>query len=154
MKINVSDLQKLINLLEKSSLTEMEISDDKETIRLSRQSHHSAPVFTHSVSAATAAPPAAPVLIAPPEAKVAEPAQEEGHVVKSPMVGTAYLAASPDAAAFVKIGDTVKVGDPLCIIEAMKMMNRIEADHSGTITAILIENGKPLEFDQPLFIIK
>ena len=102
-----------------------------------------------------AAPGAAPVAApAPVSAAPAIPAAPEGHVVKAPMVGTAYAAASPDAPPFVKVGDKVKVGDPLCIIEAMKMMNRIESDHAGTVVAVMVENGKPVEFDQPLFIIQ
>jgi acetyl-CoA carboxylase biotin carboxyl carrier protein len=106
--------------------------------------------MTHAVAAAPAPAPVAPVAAPAPAA----PAQPEGHVVKAPMVGTAYNAPSPDAPPFVKVGDKVKVGDPLCIIEAMKMMNRIEADHAGTIVSILVENAKPVEFDQPLFIIQ
>jgi len=153
MKINVSDLQKLINLLENSSLTEMEITDDKETIRLSRHLSpaHSAMSPMTAAAAPASMPASTPQAAATPEAK---PQEVEGHVLKAPMVGTAYLAPSPDAPAFVKVGDKVKVGDPLCIIEAMKMMNRIEADQAGTIAAVLVENGKPVEFDQPLFIIQ
>jgi acetyl-CoA carboxylase biotin carboxyl carrier protein len=154
MKINVADLQKLIALMEKSTLSEIEISEDTETIRLTRQVPgfaQAAPVaMTHAVAAAPAPAPVAPVAAPAPAA----PAQPEGHVVKAPMVGTAYNAPSPDAPPFVKVGDKVKVGDPLCIIEAMKMMNRIEADHAGTIVSILVENAKPVEFDQPLFIIQ
>lgn len=153
MKINVPEIEKLISLIEKSSLTEIEISDEKETIRLSRQSNGA--MVTHF-----AAPHHAPLHAAPANHSAAPAAEapvvEEvlaGHAVKAPMVGTAYLAPSPDAPTFVKVGQTVKVGDPLCIIEAMKMMNRIEADKAGKITAVLIESGKPVEFDQPLFMI-
>ena len=100
------------------------------------------------------AAPAAPTApTAPLSAATAEPAQPEGHIIKAPMVGTAYLSPSPDAPTFVSVGQSVKLGDPLCIIEAMKMMNRIEADKAGVITMVLIETGKPVEFDQPLFII-
>ncbi len=151
MKINVQDIEKLIALIEKSSLTEIELSDEKETIRLSRQ--HSASMVTH-VAAAPVAQQVAPIAAAPlAEAAPTQPEVPAGHAVKAPMVGTAYLSPSPDAAAFVKVGQTVKVGEPLCIIEAMKMMNRIESDKAGKVTAILVENGKPVEFDQPLFII-
>lgn len=157
MKINVADLQKLIALMEKSTLSEIEISEDTETIRLTRQVPgfaQAAPVaMTHAVAAAMPQPAAAPVAAPAPPAPAA-PAEPQGHVVKAPMVGTSYTAPTPDAPPFVKVGDKVKVGDPLCIIEAMKMMNRIEADHAGTIASILIENGKPVEFDQPLFIIQ
>ena len=154
MTMNIPDLKKLIDLMENSSLTEIEIGEGKDKIKLSRQSAAVAHPHqqTHYVqmggpSAQAVAPPAA----AP--APVAEPAQPEGHVVKAPMVGTAYLAPSPDSPPFVKIGQSVKIGDPLCIIEAMKMMNRIEADKAGVISMILAEAGKPVEFDQPLFII-
>lgn len=151
MKINVQDIEKLIALIEKSSLTEIELSDEKETIRLRRQ--HSASMVTH-LAAAPVAQQVAPVAAAPlAEAAPTQPEVPAGHAVKAPMVGTAYLSPSPDAAAFVKVGQTVKVGEPLCIIEAMKMMNRIESDKAGKVTAILVENGKPVEFDQPLFII-
>jgi acetyl-CoA carboxylase biotin carboxyl carrier protein len=154
--MDIKELEKIISLMEKSTLTEIELGEGKDKIKLSRQTTAvSAPAQqTHYVQmpAATqqapAAIPAAPVAAAP-----VEPAQPEGHVVKAPMVGTAYLTPSPDAPAFVSVGQTVKVGDPLCIIEAMKMMNRIEADKAGTISMVLIESGKPVEFDQPLFII-
>lgn len=158
MKINVADLQKLIALMEKSTLSEIEISEDTETIRLTRQvpGMVAAPVaMTQTIPVPTqmAAPANAPAREAVPAAPAAE-AVPDGHVVKAPMVGTAYAAPSPDAPPFVKVGDKVKVGDPLCIIEAMKMMNRIEADHAGVVTAVYVENGKPVEFDQPLFVIK
>lgn len=153
MKINIQDIEKLIALMEKSTLTEIEISEDTETVRLSRQS--SAPVVTHIAASQPLAqiPASAPAATAHNHATEAKPEIPAGQVIKAPMVGTAYLAASPDAAPFVKVGQSVKIGDPLCIIEAMKMMNRIEADKAGKITAILVENGKPVEFDQPLFVI-
>ncbi len=153
MKINVQDIEKLIALIEKSSLTEIEITEDKETIRLSRNmtvapaAHFATPIPL--VQAAPVAPSAVPLANTAPSAED----KPTGYSVKAPMVGTAYLAASPDAPPFVKVGQTVKVGDALCIIEAMKMMNRIEADKAGIITAVLVENGKPVEFDQPLFTI-
>jgi acetyl-CoA carboxylase biotin carboxyl carrier protein len=151
MKINVADLQKLISLMEKSTLSEIEISEGTETIRLRRQTLASETFVVPAPPQPVVAPAAAPASVA---VTAPSPAQPEGHVVKAPMVGTAYAASAPDAPPFVKVGDKVKVGDPLCIIEAMKMMNRIEADHAGTIAAILIESGKPVEFDQPLFIIQ
>lgn len=154
MKMNVKEIENLIKLMEKSTLSEIEISEGEETIRLSR--HISNSPTTHIVPVHTAANlAAAPVADVPaPLAPIAAvPKQAEGHPVKSPMVGTVYLSPSPDAPAFVKVGDTVKIGDPVCIIEAMKMMNRIEADQAGKVVAVLAENGKPVEFDQPLFII-
>ncbi len=154
--MNVNDLEKLIALMETSSLTEIEIGEGKDKIKLSRQAAavHAPHQQTHYVQ--MAAPHTAPAVANPTPAAApvaAEPAQPEGHVVKAPMVGTAYLAPSPDAPNFVSVGQTVKVGDPLCIIEAMKMMNRIEADKAGVISMVLVESGKPIEFDQPLFII-
>lgn len=153
MKINVQDIEKLIALIEKSSLTEIEITEDKETIRLSRQGMvaSAAPMMMSAAPAQLAAHAVAPAPAAAPAAAAEE--KPVGHSVKAPMVGTAYLSPSPDAPAFVKVGQTVKVGEALCIIEAMKMMNRIEADKAGKISAILIENGNPVEFDQPLFTI-
>lgn len=139
----------MIELLEESSIAEIEIKEGEESVRISR-----GPLMTHLPSAlplaqthymAAATPPAA---VAP-----AVPVQPDGTVVKSPMVGTFYLAASPDSAPFVKLGQAVKIGDPLCVIEAMKIMNPIEADLAGTVTAILVENGHPVEYEQPLFVI-
>jgi acetyl-CoA carboxylase biotin carboxyl carrier protein len=153
MKINIHDIEKLIDLFEKSSLTEIEISDEKEKLRLSREYHYAA---SHP---APLPPVMAPAPLHTPVAQQVTPvasaidAVPAGHVLKAPMVGTAYLSPSPDAPAFVKVGQSIKVGDSVCIIEAMKMMNRIEADKAGKITAILAENGKPVEFDQPLFVI-
>ncbi len=153
--MNITDLEKLIALMETSTLTEIELGEGKDKIKLSRQATavHAPHQQTHYVQMAApqhAAAAPAPAAAAP---VAAEPAQPEGHVVKAPMVGTAYLAPSPDAPNFVSVGQTVKVGDPLCIIEAMKMMNRIEADKAGVISMVLLESGKPVEFDQPLFII-
>ncbi len=151
MKMNVKEIENLIKLMEKSTLSELEITEGEETIRLSR--HISNSPTTHIVPVHTAANLAAPSVEAVAAPVVETPKQTEGHPVKSPMVGTVYLSPSPDAPAFVKVGDTVKIGDPVCIIEAMKMMNRIEADKAGKVVAVLAENGKPVEFDQPLFII-
>ena len=143
--MDIRKVKKLIELLEESSIAEIEIKEGEESVRISR-----GPLMTHLPSAQThymaaAAPPAAVV--------PAAPVQPDGTVVKSPMVGTFYLAASPDSAPFVKLGQAVKIGDPLCIIEAMKIMNPIEADLAGTVTAILVENGHPVEYEQPLFVI-
>ena len=152
--MNITELEKLIALMETSTLTEIEIGEGKEKVKLSRHAAavHAPHQQTHYVQMAAPAAPAAAVAPQIP-AIAAEPVQPEGHVIKAPMVGTLYLSPSPDAPLFVSVGQTVKVGDPLCIIEAMKMMNRIEADKAGVITMVLVENGKPIEFDQPLFII-
>lgn len=157
MKIDVKDIEKLIALMEKSTLTEIEIQEKEgASIRLSRQADtsHSFPTPSpHYVLPPTpSSPPSIPAgetSSSPNEAK-----KIEGHTMKAPMVGTIYLTPSPDAPAFVKVGQKITAGEPVCIIEAMKMMNRIEADKSGTVAAILVESGKPVEFDQPLLIIE
>ena len=150
--MDIRKVKKLIELLEESNIDEIEIKEGEESVRISRNSGHpyAAPMY------ASAPPPPAPAPVAAPEAPAAEaPAgpAASGHVVKSPMVGTFYRAPSPTSPAFAEVGQTVKVGDVVCIVEAMKMMNQIEADRSGTIEAILVENGEPVEFDQPLFSI-
>lgn len=152
--MDIRKVKKLIELLEESGVSEIEIKEGEESVRISRamapmavQPMHYAPAPMH------AAHSAAPVSAAPaPEA--AAPAQPSGHQVKSPMVGTFYRSPAPGSKSFVEVGDPVKVGDTLCIIEAMKMMNQIESDKAGTIKAILIEDGEPVEFDEPLFIIE
>lgn len=152
--MDLRKIKKLIDLLEESNLAELEIKEGEEVVRLSRVPKGgiiaAAPAVTH---AAPVAAPAAPV--AAPAAAPAETASNlpAGHVVKAPMVGTFYASASPGAAAFVKVGQQVKAGETLGIIEAMKMFNQIEADVAGTVQAILIENGQPVEFDQPMFVI-
>jgi len=151
--MDLRKIKKLIDLLEESNLAELEIKEGEEVVRLSR-----VPKGTVTVAAAPvvqAAPAvAAPVAAAPAaEAAPSAPALPAGHVVKAPMVGTFYASASPGAAAFVKIGQQVKAGETLGIIEAMKMFNQIEADVAGTVQAILLENGQPVEFDQPMFVI-
>lgn len=151
--MDLRKLKTLIELVETSGIAELEIQEGEERVRITRapSGNQAAPVPVQQVMAV--APPvaaAAPVAVAP--APVAAPAAE-GHVVKSPMVGTFYRAATPGAKAFVEVGDTVVEGATLCIIEAMKLMNEIEADKAGTIKAILTENGQPVEFGQPLFVI-
>lgn len=152
--MDIRKVKKLIELLEESGIGEIEIKEGEESVRISRGvSGAAAPAPSPAV-----APPPAPTLVAPAaSAAPAEPesksAQAEGHVVKSPMVGTFYRSPSPSSPAFVEVGKTVKAGDILCIVEAMKMMNQIEADAPGTIAAVLVENGEPVEFDQPLFSI-
>jgi acetyl-CoA carboxylase biotin carboxyl carrier protein len=151
--MDLRKIKKLIDLLEESNLAELEIKEGEEVVRLSR-----VPKGTMTVAATPvmqAAPvAAAPVAAAPAaEAVPAAPALPAGHVVKAPMVGTFYASSSPGAAAFVKVGQQVKAGETLGIIEAMKMFNQIEADVAGTVQAILVENGQPVEFDQPMFVI-
>ena len=151
--MDLRKLKTLIDLVETSGIAELEIQEGEERVRITRAPMQGQQtLMLHTSPQPTAPAPAAPVApVAAPEAPVA-PA-EEGHAVKSPMVGTFYRSASPGAAPFVEIGDTVAQGDTLCIVEAMKLMNEIEADAAGTIKAILVENGQPVEFGQPLFVI-
>ncbi len=143
--MDIRKVKKLIELLEESGIAELEIHEGEESVRISRHS-----TVVQSVAAMPAPAPAAS-LAAPIEAA---PAVASGHQIKSPMVGTYYASASPTSEPFATEGQKVNVGDTLCIIEAMKMMNQIEADKSGTIKSILVENGSPIEFDQVLFIIE
>ena len=149
--MDLRKLKKLIDLVEESGISELEVTEGEEKVRISRHLPNSqAPVqFAQPYIAAPAAPQAAAPVAA---AENAAPAIE-GHVVKSPMVGTFYRAPSPDAKTFVDVGSSVSAGDTLCIIEAMKLLNEIEADKSGVIKAILVENGQPVEYGEPLFII-
>ena len=149
--MDIRKIKKLIELVEESGINELEISEGEESVRISRGGSvvQAAPV----VHAAPVA--AAPVAVAPVAAvETSAPAAISGHVVRSPMVGTFYASASPDAPAFVEVGQHVNAGDTLCILEAMKMMNQIEADKSGVIKEILANNEDAIEFDQPLFIIE
>ena len=149
--MDIRKIKKLIELLEDSSLTEIEIVEGEESVRLARGGMlQAAPM-----PAAPVATAAAPVAAAPATEQLEEEDQiPEGEAVLSPMVGTFYGASSPEAEAFVSLGQRVGVGDTLCIIEAMKMFNQIESDISGTVVAILAENGQPVEYDQPLFVIR
>jgi acetyl-CoA carboxylase biotin carboxyl carrier protein len=146
--MDLRKLKTLIELVENSGIAELELTEGEEHVRISRASSVAAPV-QHVYAAA---PQAAPAPVAAPAAPAA-PAVPEGHVVKSPMVGSFYRAPSPGAKAFVDVGQSVNAGDTLCIIEAMKLLNEIEADKAGVIKAILVENGQAVEFGQPLFII-
>lgn len=151
--MDLRKLKTLIELVESSGIAELEIQEGEERVRITR-----------TMASGTAAPgaalppvvvgaaPQAPVAPAAPAAEAPPPAQD-GHVVKSPMVGTFYRSATPGAKAFVEVGDTVEEGQTLCIVEAMKLMNEIEADKAGVVKAILTENGQPVEFGQPLFVI-
>lgn len=157
--MDIRKVKKLIELLEESGIGEIEIKEGEESVRISRGvSGAPAPMPAYAMAPppapATAAPAAAPAApAAAPEPDASAASEISGHVVKSPMVGTFYRSPTPSSASFVEVGATVKAGDTLCIIEAMKMMNQIEADASGTIAAVLVENGEPVEFDQPLFSI-
>ncbi len=149
--MDLRKLKSLIELFESSDIGELEIAEGEERVRITRAPQAGAQATT--VQAA----PQAQVVVAgspakPPEPPAA-PVEAEGHVVKSPMVGTFYRAGAPGSKAFVEVGDSVKAGDPLCIIEAMKLMNEIEADKAGVVKAILAENGQPVEYGQPLVVI-
>ncbi|SDS20204.1 biotin carboxyl carrier protein [Pseudomonas asplenii] len=152
--MDIRKVKKLIELLEESGIDELEIKEGEESVRISR--HSKTPAQQYYAPApvqapAPAAAPVAPVAAAAPE--VAAAPKLNGFVVKSPMVGTFYRTPSPTSPAFVEVGQTVKKGDTICIVEAMKMMNHIQAEASGVIESILVENGQPVEYDQPLFTI-
>ena len=150
--MDIRKVKKLIELLEESGIDELEIREGEESVRISRNNHKVAQTVYAQAPAPVAAPAAAPVAAPAADAAPAAP-KLNGHVARSPMVGTFYRASSPTSANFVEAGQTVKKGDILCIVEAMKMMNHIEAEASGVIESILVENGQPVEFDQPLFTI-
>jgi acetyl-CoA carboxylase biotin carboxyl carrier protein len=145
--MDIRKIKKLIELLEESGIAELEIKEGEESVRISRQP------IGYAQPMAAPVPMAAPLQAAPTAAAAPAPV-ETGHQLKSPMVGTFYNKASPTSAPFVTEGQQVSAGDTLCIIEAMKMMNQIEADKSGKISAILVEDGSPIEFDQVLFVIE
>ena len=151
--MDLRKLKKLIDLVQESGIAELEITEGEEKVKIVR----GGVVSVTPLAAAPAMPPppaAGGPAAAPPAAAVPEaPPVQEGHVVKAPMVGTFYRSPSPDAKAFVEVGQAVKEGDTICIIEAMKLMNEIEADAAGTVKAILVENGQPVEYGQPLFIL-
>lgn len=150
--MDIRKVKKLIELLEESNINELEITEGEESVRISRGgpiAYAAAPVAMAPAVAAPAAVAAAPAAAAP----TAAADELSGHVVRSPMVGSYYSSPAPGSPTFVKVGQTVAPGDVLCIIEAMKMMNQIEADKAGTIGAILAEDGDPIEYDQPLFTI-
>ena len=158
--MDIRKVKKLIELLEESNIDEIEIKEGEESVRISRHGAQAAAAAAAPYGAPHYAPPPPPPAPAPAAAPAATAAPEPasapvaaGHAVRSPMVGTFYRSPSPTSPAFVEVGQTVKVGDIICIVEAMKMMNQIEADKAGTVAAILVENGEPVEFDQPLFSI-
>ena len=161
--MDIRKVKKLIELLEESNIDEIEIKEGEESVRISRNGSavaapqfpyggyfmpQTAPQSAHAAPAQTDATPAASSTSEP-----TPPAEKKGHEVLSPMVGTFYRSPSPSSPSFVEVGKTVKEGDVLCIVEAMKMMNQIESDKSGTVAAILVENGEPVEYDQPLITI-
>ena len=151
--MDIRKVKKLIELLEESGIDELEIKEGEESVRISR--HSKTPAQQSYAPAPMQAPAAAPVAVAPVATVTEAPAATilNGFVVKSPMVGTFYRTPAPTSPAFVEVGQTVKVGDTICIVEAMKMMNHIQAEKAGVIESILVENGQPVEFDQPLFTI-
>lgn len=148
--MDLRKLKKLIDLVEESGISELELTEDGEKVRISRNFTSAAPAQHYAPIQYAAAPQAAP--LAAPAAEASAPV-EEGHAVKSPMVGTFYRSPSPDAKPFVEVGDTVAVGDTLCIIEAMKLLNEIESDKAGVVKKILVDNGQAIEYGEPLFII-
>lgn len=159
MELDITNISKLIKMVSNSDVAELEIKQGEEVIKITRTTAvacQTVAVAPQMVAPAMAAPAAAPIASAPAAAPapVAAETDVSGHVMKSPMVGTFYRSANPEAPAFVEEGKTVKEGDTVCIIEAMKMMNQIAADKSGVVKKILVENGSAVEFDQPLFIIE
>ena len=149
--MDLRKLKKLIDLVEQSGIAELEITEGEEKVRISRGSVAQPLAPVPAQAASTAAASAAPATPVPAQAPPEE--AEQGHTMKAPMVGTFYRAPAPGAKAFVEVGQQVAEGDVLCIIEAMKLLNEIEADHAGTIKAVLAENGQPVEYGQPLFLI-
>ena len=154
--MDIRKIKKLIELLEETGISEIEIKEGEESLRLTRHSYSNdmqAPRYNNAPQQFMMHPPASAPVANAIDTKPAD-ATSAGHKVRSPMVGTMYTSPSPETAAFVSIGQSVKAGDTLCIIEAMKMFNEIEADRSGVVTAILVTNGEPVEYDQPLFTIE
>ena len=150
--MDLRKLKKLIDLVEESGIAELEVTEGEEKVRITRVSQAAPAYIQQAPQMQYQAAPAAAVAAAP--APAAETSNvPEGHVVKSPMVGTFYRSPSPGAASFVEVGQTVNVGDTLCIVEAMKLLNEIETEYAGTIKAILVDNGQPVEYGEPLFIV-
>ena len=152
--MDIRKIKKLIELLEDSDVSEIEIVEGEESVRIARASgvSYAAPVQYAPASAPTAAPVAAPASVSAPE-PAAKPLMPPGNIMESPMVGTFYRSSSPTSKSFVEIGQSVNKGDTICIIEAMKIMNQIEAEISGTVRAVLVEDGQPVEFGEPLIVI-
>ena len=153
--MDLRKLKTLIDLVSESNVSELEITEAEGKVRIVKFSQTLQPVAYHQPEAGVAVAPVAPAAPAAPAAAAAEAAPViQGHVVKAPMVGTFYRSPNPGAAPFIDVGQSVKEGDPLCIIEAMKILNEIESDKSGTVTQILCENGQAVEYGQPLFIVE
>ncbi len=151
--MDIRKIKKLIELVEESGISELEITEGEESVRIHRGGSSSSVQYAPQMMQAPMMQAPAPQAAAAAVVETAEPAQT-GHVVKSPMVGTFYRSSSPESKAFVEIGQSVSVGDTLCIVEAMKMMNQIEADKAGVVKEILVDNQEPVEFDQPMFVIE
>ncbi len=151
--MDLRKLKKLIDLVEESGITELELTEGEEKVRISRALMPSQAMFNQAQAHYMAAPQAMSHATPVPTAAAPVVAEIDGHVVKSPMVGTFYRSSSPETGAFVDVGSKVAVGDTLCIIEAMKLLNEIECDFAGTIKEILVENGQPVEYGEPLFVI-
>ena len=147
--MDLRKLKTLIDLVQQSGIAELEITEGEEKVRISR----GVPVAQANLTVAPAAAGSVPVGPGAAAAAAAQPALAEGHIIKSPMVGTFYRSSAPESNPFVEVGQAVKAGDTVCIIEAMKLLNEIESDHDGVIKAILVENGQPVEYGQPLFVI-
>ncbi len=152
--MDIRKVKKLIELLEESGIAEIEITEGEESVRISRYPQSSGMMVAQSAPMHAPAPAPAPAAAPAPAPADAVPEVPSGHPINAPMVGTFYRASSPGANPFVEVGHQVKVGDTLCIIEAMKMLNQIESDKAGTVKAILVDNGEPVEFGQPLFVIE
>jgi acetyl-CoA carboxylase biotin carboxyl carrier protein len=151
--VDLRKLKKLIDLVQESGIAELEVTEGEERVRISRVGQGPVHMMAQPAQFAIPASPAPAAAAAAPVAALPAPEKVEGHIVKSPMVGTFYRAPSPGAKAFVEVGDKVSPGDTLCIIEAMKLLNEIEADHGGTIKEAYVENGQPVEYGEPLFLI-
>ena len=154
--MDLRKLKTLIDLVQQSGIAELEITEGEEKVRISRGgsgAQQAAPVQVYTLPAGPATAAGVPVAAGAPAAATEGEAAPEGHVIRSPMVGTFYRSSAPGAKAFVEVGQAVKAGDTLCIIEAMKLLNEIEADQDGTVKAILVESGQPVEYGEPLFIL-
>jgi acetyl-CoA carboxylase biotin carboxyl carrier protein len=152
--MDLRKLKKLIDLVQESGIAELEVTEGEERVRIVRSSRGAPEPGAVGPAFATLPTPPPVGLAARAPAALEAPAAPEGHAVKSPMVGTFYRASAPDAKPFVEVGDTVKAGQTVCIIEAMKLMNEIESDKDGVVKAILVENGQPVEYGEPLFVIE
>ena len=151
--MDIRKIKKLIELVEESGIMELEISEGEESVRINRGSPASVQYTVPMAAPAPAPIASAPAPVAAPSVAASVAEDVSGHKIRSPMVGTFYRSPSPEAKAFVEVGQSVKVGDALCIVEAMKMMNRIEVDKAGVVKAILVNDGEAVEFDQPLIVI-